>query len=500
MELSLQKLKFNVEKSLLFKLGTAGAFESADGGFMETLTQLVKDINSVLWGVYCLIPLLVGTGIYFTFRLKFIQLRKIKEICHEAFSGMTLFGEKAGSHGMSSFQSLATAIAAQVGTGNLAGAATAIALGGPGAIFWMWIAAFFGMATIFAEAVLAQLHRKKTDTGRILGGPAYYISQGLGNKWLAGFFAIAIIVALGFIGNMVQANSIADAFVVAFDIPTWATGILLAVLGGLVFSGDTSRIAATTEKMVPIMAILYLLGGLWILIAHIGEIPNAFRMVLVGAFDPSAATGGIIGAGVKEAMRYGVARGLFSNEAGMGSTPHAHAVARVEYPAQQGFVAIMGVFIDTFVVLNMTAFVIFVTGVLDGQTSGIALTQNAFAAGFGSHSFGYGFVAVCLFFFAFSTVIGWYFFAEQNVRYFFGKSGIPEFRVFVMGFIMLGSFLKVDLVWELADMFNGLMVLPNLIALWGLSRLVSKALDDYEIKNPSGRAPFYDKSMNAQNK
>lgn len=467
---------------------------------MDALTQVVKDINSVLWGMYCLIPLLVGTGIYFTCKLKFVQLRRIGEICRQAFGGMTLFGEKAGKHGMSSFQSLATAIAAQVGTGNLAGAATAIALGGPGAIFWMWIAAFFGMATIFAEAVLAQLHRKKTENGRILGGPAYYISQGLGSKWLAGFFAIAIIVALGFIGNMVQANSIADAFVVAFDVPTWATGILLAVLGGLVFSGDTSRIAATTEKMVPIMAALYVLGGLWILISHIGEIPHAFRMVFVGAFDPAAATGGIIGAGIKEAMRYGVARGLFSNEAGMGSTPHAHAVARVKYPAQQGFVAIMGVFIDTFVVLNMTAFVIFVTGVLDGQTTGIALTQQAFAQGFGSHAVGYGFVAICLFFFAFSTVIGWYFFAEQNVRYFFGKKGIPEFRVFVMGFIMLGSFLKVDLVWELADMFNGLMVLPNLVALWGLSKLVSKALDGYESKDPSAIAPFMEESSEEESK
>ena len=449
---------------------------------MEALTKLVQDINSVLWGVYGLIPLLVGTGIYFTFKLKFVQIRKVKQICQQTFSGMTLFGEKAGKHGMSSFQSLATAIAAQVGTGNLAGAATAIALGGPGAIFWMWIAAFFGMATIFAEAVLAQLHRKKTETGRVLGGPAYYISQGLGSKFLAGFFAIAIIVALGFIGNMVQANSIADAFVVAFDVPTWATGIFLAVLAGLVFSGDTSRIAATTEKLVPIMAILYLLGGLWILLCNITELPNAFRMIFVGAFDPQAATGGIIGAGIKEAMRYGVARGLFSNEAGMGSTPHAHAVANVEHPVQQGLVAMMGVFIDTFVVLNMTAFVIFVTGVLDGHTTGIALTQIAFAKGFGSSSFGHGFVAVCLFFFAFSTVIGWYFFAEQNVRYFFGKTGVPEFRVFVMGFIMLGSFLKVDLVWELADMFNGLMVIPNLIALWGLSRLVAKALDEYNVK------------------
>ena len=330
------------------------------------------------------------------------------------------------------------------------------------------------------------------------GGPAYYISQGLGSKWLAGFFGVAAIIVLGFIGNLVQANSIADAFQEAFNVPTWATGILLAVLGGLVFTGGVKRIAATTEKMVPIMACIYLLGGLWILITHFTAIPAAFKMIFVGAFDPSAATGGIIGAGVKEAMRYGVARGLFSNEAGMGSTPHAHAVARVEYPAQQGLIAIMGVFIDTFIVLNMTAFVIFVTGVLDGQTTGIALTQIAFAKGFGSHAFGFGFVAVCLFFFAFSTVIGWYFFAEQNVGYFFGKTYIPEFRVFVMGFIMLGSFLKVDLVWELSDMFTGLMALPNLIALWGLAKLVNKALDAYEIRDINGRAPYYDEIMKSK--
>ncbi|MBQ9536742.1 MAG: sodium:alanine symporter family protein, partial [Desulfovibrionaceae bacterium] len=290
---------------------------------MDTLTQVVKDINSVLWGIYGLIPLLVGTGIYFSLRLRFIQVRKFTHLFKETFKELTLFGEKAGRNGMSSFQSLATAIAAQVGTGNLAGAATAIALGGPGAIFWMWIAAFFGMATIFAEAVLAQLYRKKDETGHMWGGPAYYISQGLGSKWLAGFFGVAIIIALGFIGNMVQANSISSAFQEAFDVPTWATGILLAILGGLVFTGGVKRIAATTEKMVPIMACLYLLGGLWIVITHFSAIPAAFKMIFVGAFDPSAATGGIIGAGVKEAMRYGVARGLFSNEAGMGSTPHA---------------------------------------------------------------------------------------------------------------------------------------------------------------------------------
>lgn len=447
---------------------------------MEELTKLVQSVNSVLWGVYCLIPLLVGTGIYYTFRLKFVQIRKFGKVVRYTFGDLTLFGKKAGKDGMTSFQSLATAIAAQVGTGNLAGAATAIAMGGPGAIFWMWIAAFFGMATIFAEAVLAQIYKTRDSEGHVTGGPAYYISKGLGSKWLAGFFSVAIIVALGFIGNMVQANSIADAFRAAFGVPTWIMGVVIALLAGFVFFGGMRRIAATTEKIVPVMALLYVLGGLWVLLTHLDMLIPAFKMIFVGAFDPSAATGGLIGAGVKEAMRYGVARGLFSNEAGMGSTPHAHAVAKVKYPAQQGFVAIMGVFVDTFVVLNMTAFVIFVTGSIDGTTTGIALTQKAFETGLGSLGYGFAFVAVCLFFFAFSTIIGWYFFAEQNIKYLFGVRAVNPFRLLVMCFLVLGSFLQVTLVWELADMFNGLMALPNLIALVGLAKLVSRALDDYE--------------------
>lgn len=445
---------------------------------MEELTKIVQEINSVIWGVYCLIPLLVGTGIYFTFKLKFVQIRRFKKAISYTFGGITLFGNKAGKDGMSSFQSLATAIAAQVGTGNLAGAATAIAMGGPGAIFWMWLAAFFGMATIFAEAVLAQLYKTRDSEGHVTGGPAYYISKGLGSKKLAAFFAVAIIIALGFIGNMVQANSIADAFKTAFGIPPLWVGVAVALLAGFVFFGGMQRVAATTEKMVPLMAGFYLLGGLWVLLTNLDMIIPAFEMIFVGAFDPSAATGGLIGASIKEAMRYGVARGLFSNEAGMGSTPHAHAVAKVRNPAQQGFVAIMGVFVDTFIVLNMTALVIFVTGAIDGKTTGIALTQKAFATGLGS--VGLGFVAICLLFFAFSTIVGWYFFAEQNIKYLFGVKGVNPFRVVVMCFLVLGSTLQVTLVWELADMFNGLMVLPNLVALIGLSRLVAKALDDYE--------------------
>ena len=431
---------------------------------MDQLTQLVSDINGFLWGMYCLIPLLCGVGIYFTLKLDFIQIRRFGLVVKSTFGGLTLHGERAGKHGMSSFQSLATAIA----------------MGGPGAIFWMWIAAFFGMATIFAEAVLAQTYKTKDDQGHVTGGPAYYISKGLGSRKLAAFFSVSIIIALGFIGNMVQSNSIAGAFQTAFAVPPIAIGVIIAALAAFVFFGGMGRIASFTEKVVPIMAALYLLGGLIVLITNASQILPAFKMIFVGAFDPAAATGGLIGAGVKEAMRYGVARGLFSNEAGMGSTPHAHAVAKVKYPAQQGFVAIMGVFVDTFVVLNMTAFVIFVTGAIDGSTTGIALTQKAFETGLGSTGYGFGFVAVCLFFFAFSTIIGWYFFAEQNIKYLFGVGAVPVFRVLVMAFLVLGSFLQVNLVWELADMFNGLMALPNLVALIGLAKLVSRALDDYE--------------------
>lgn len=449
---------------------------------MDQLTKIVSDINGFLWGMYCLIPLLCGVGIYFTLKLDFIQVRRFALAVKSTFGQLTLHGERAGKHGMSSFQSLATAIAAQVGTGNLAGAATAIAAGGPGAIFWMWIAAFFGMATIFAEAVLAQTYKTRDDAGHVTGGPAYYISKGLGSRKLAIFFSISLIIALGFIGNMVQSNSIADAFQKAFSLPPLFIGVVMAGLAAFVFFGGMGRIAAFTEKVVPVMAGLYLLGGLVVLIANADQLIPAFRMIIVGAFDPSAATGGLIGASVKEAMRYGVARGLFSNEAGMGSTPHAHAVANVKYPAQQGFVAIMGVFVDTFIVLNMTAFVIFVTGALDGSTTGIALTQKAFETGLGS--FGLGFVAVCLFFFAFSTIIGWYFFGEQNIKFLFGTKGTTPYRIIVMAFIVLGSVLQVNLVWELADMFNGLMVLPNLIALVGLSKVVSMALKDYDINNP----------------
>lgn len=438
---------------------------------MEQLTKIVSEINGFLWGMYCLIPLLCGVGIYFTLKLDFIQIRRFGLAVKSTFGGLTLHGERAGKQGMSSFQSLATAIAAQVGTGNLAGAATAIAMGGPGAIFWMWIAAFFGMATIFAEAVLAQTYKTTDDQGHVTGGPAYYISKGLGSKKLAAFFSISIIIALGFIGNMVQSNSIADAFQTAFSLPPLLIGVIISALAAFVFFGGMGRIAAFTEKVVPIMAALYLLGGLIVLLANASHIIPALKMVFVGAFDPAAATGGIIGAGVKEAMRYGVARGLFSNEAGMGSTPHAHALAKVNHPREQGAVAILGVFIDTFVVLTLTGLVLITSGLIPEGLTGTALTQAAFSQAFGG--FGPVFIAICMFFFAFSTIIGWYFFGQSNFKALFGEKALPVYSVIVVVFILVGSTLKVDLVWAMADFFNGLMAVPNLLALLALSGVVA---------------------------
>jgi AGCS family alanine or glycine:cation symporter len=438
------------------------------------LLPIVKSINGVLWG-YILIFFLCGTGIYFTINLKFVQVRKFKETFKKAFGGIKI-GSKAGKDGMSSFQAMTTAMAAQVGTGNLAGAATAIVAGGPGAIFWMWLSAFFGMATIFAEAVLAQKFKQKVE-GEIVGGPAYYISKGLGSKKLAAFFAVMSIIVFGFIGSMVQTNSISAAMS-SNIVVRLIVGVIVAILAGMIFIGGVGRIAGFTEKVVPVMAVFYILGSLAIIIMNFANLGQAFNMIFVGAFNPQAVTGGAVGITVKEVMRYGISRGLFSNEAGMGSTPHAHALAKVKHPAEQGLVAIICVFIDTFVILTLTALVILTTGAMDGKTTGIALTQKAFVNGMGS--VGGPFIAIALFFFAFSTIVAWYFFGETNVKYLFGKKALNIYRGLVLVFIVLGAALKVELVWELADTFYGLMIIPNLIALIGLGALVKKSLKNYE--------------------
>lgn len=452
--------------------------------------KIISFTNTILWD-YLLIFLLVGVGIYYTFGLRFIQIRKFGYAMKQVFGDIFKKTDKADNDGMSSFQALATAIAAQVGTGNLAGVATAIASGGPGAIFWMWISAFFGMGTIFAEAVLAQIYNDRVD-GEITGGPAYYIKKGLNNKFLAGFFSVAIIIALGFVGNMVQSNSIATSMNNAFGISQLIIGIIVAILAYLIFSGGMSRIAQFTELVVPIMAVLYIIGCLIIVIINYKYIGPTFKMIFQGAFNPQAIAGGIFGASVKQVVRYGVARGLFSNEAGMGSTPHAHAVAKVDYPSQQGFVAIVGVIIDTVIICTLTALVIIMTGAFTSGETGPLLTQLAFTKAFGKY--GNPFIAISLLFFAFSTIIGWYFFGEANIKYLFGKNGIVFYRILVLIFIVLGATMEVKLVWDMADTFNGLMVLPNIIALFALSPKVFESLRTYE-KTTEGLQNNSDKNM-----
>jgi len=503
------------------------------------LLDVVSTINGYLSN-YVLLILLIGTGLFFTIRTKGVQFRYFGEGWKRMFGGFSLRG---GSHGggMSSFQALATAIAAQVGTGNIVGACGAILIGGPGAIFWMWIIALLGMATNYAEAVLAQQTKVVDEDGSVHGGPVYYITtafKGAGGKFLAGFFAVAIIIALGFIGCMVQSNSIAETMNNATGIPVWAIGIVVALLAGFVFIGNVSRLASVTEKLVPVMALIYLIGGLVVLVLNAGNLPAAIGLIFSCALNPSAGIGGAF-FGLVAALTQGAKRGLFSNEAGMGSTPHAHALAVVKDPHEQGVVAMIGVFVDTIVVVTMTALVVIsVLYVGDGplatayenagkyetvaefvaaegdaipadyvvdddklvdadgevvltaeglsdpakiagaiSISKTNMAQLAFGAFF-STSGGGLFVAICLLFFAFSTILSWNLFAKLNVEWLFGKKAILPFAVIAVLFVFLGSVLQNDLVWELQDMFNQLMVLPNALALIALSGAVVKCVDN----------------------
>ena len=439
---------------------------------MEAFTTLVTQASDYLWN-WVLLVLLVGTGLYFTLRLRFVQVRRFGEGMRRLFGGFSLHGKAAGKDGMSSFQALTTAVAAQVGTGNITGCATALVSGGPGALFWVWVSAFLGMATIYAEAVLAQKYKTTVD-GHVTGGPIYYIRaafRGRFGRFLAGFFSLAIILALGFMGNMVQSNSIGDAFHNAFGISKPVVGVIIAAVAAFIFLGGVTRIASVTEKLVPVMAAFYIVGCVVILGMNAAALPNAFAQIFVLAFRPQAMAGGLAGVTVQQAMRFGVARGLFSNEAGLGSTPHAHALAKVERPQDQGAVAIVSVFIDTFVILTLTGLVLITSGLIPDGLTGTALTQAAFSQAFGP--FGQVFIAICMLFFAFSTILGWYFFGEVNFKALFGAKALPVYSVIVVLFVLVGSSLKVDLVWALADFFNGLMAIPNLIALLALSGVVA---------------------------
>ena len=470
-------------------------FESIE----STLYPIVCNINTYLSN-YILVFLLLGVGLWYSIKTRFVQLRCFKEGWNSVFGNLSLRGKKHDS-GMSSFQALATAIAAQVGTGNIVGASGAILTGGPGAIFWMWIIAFFGMATIYAEATLAQETRIVEKDGNVKGGPVYYITtafKGGFGKFLAGFFAVAITLALGFFGCMVQSNSIGSTMQTAFGIPSWIVGIVLVAICAFIFLGGVQRLASVTEKVVPIMAAIFLLGGLIVLIVRIKYVPATIGMIFKYAFQPQAIIGGGFGYAIKTAISQGAKRGLFSNEAGMGSTPHAHAQANVAHPHDQGVVAMAGVFIDTFVVLTLNALVIISTLYTSGgplHECGAAaantvlnktnLAQAAFGTVFGE-TFGNMFVAVCLFFFAFSTVLGWNLFGRINANYLFGRKNKKlcntVYTIIALVFIFLGTLTGNDLAWELTDMFNNLIVLPNALALFALTGMVITMLKEGQAK------------------
>ena len=450
---------------------------------MDMFVKLVNSANTFLWNVI-LILLLCGTGIYYTLRLKFVQIREFKQGLKQVFGGIGKKHEKKEGE-MTSFQSVATAIAAQVGTGNLTGAATALIGGGPGAIFWMWMSAFFGMATIYAEATLAQNY-KTVQHGEVTGGPVYYIHaafKGLFGKILGVVFAIFLILALGFMGNMVQSNSISTAFSQVFtsrniSIPPFTVGLFLAVISLFVFIGGTNRLAAVVEKLVPFMALLYILLGLGVILLNIQNVPAVFVSIFRGAFQPRAVTGGIV-LSMFTSLKKGVSRGIFSNEAGLGTGSIAHACADTKKPVKQGMFGIFEVFTDTIVICTLTALVILCSGVaVDyGKAAGAELTILGFTSTYGSWVSIFTAVAMCCF--AFSTAVGWGLYGARCIEFLFSEKVIKPFMVIYSLVAILGATANLGLMWSIAETFNGLMAIPNLIALFLLSGTVVKLTKEY---------------------
>ena len=442
---------------------------------METLLKINGIIHSFVWGPPMLV-LLVGTGIYLTFRTNFFSITKLGYILRNTL--MKMFSkEEKGEGEVTAFQAVATALAATVGTGNIAGVATAIAVGGPGAILWMWIAALFGMTTKFAEVVLAIQYREKTPDGRFVGGPMYYITNGLKKKWLAYIFAAFGAMAAFGIGNMVQSNSIAASLEVTFGMNKLFVGIVLAVFAAIVVIGGIKRIAVVTEKLVPFMAAFYILGGLVIIILNITHIPQAFKLIFSNAFTGTAAVGGFAGSTLKIAMTKGVARGVFTNEAGLGSAPIAHAAATTDHPVRQGLWGVFEVFVDTIVICTITALSIMVTDVWSSGETGAALTTMAFDKALPTVG-GY-IVSIGILLFAFSTILGWEYYGERCAEYIFGPKVNMIYRIIWIPFIVIGAIGGLETLWDLADTLNGLMAIPNLIGVFALSGVVIKLTKEF---------------------
>ncbi|AGB80988.1 amino acid carrier protein [Serratia sp. FGI94] len=458
------------------------------------MTDLINFINNILWGSV-LIYLLIGAGLYFTIRTRFIQLRHFTHM----FSVLKN-SNKSDSSGISSFQALCTTLAARVGTGNLTGVAIALTAGGPGAIFWMWVVAFIGMATSFIESTLAQLYKTKDDQGNYRGGPAYYMEKGLGMRWMGVLFSLFLILAFGLVFNAVQANSIAQASAAAFNFNPLYVGIGLVLLSGTVIFGGIRSIARVAEWVVPVMAAAYLLLAFWVLAMNIEQLPAILLLIVKSAFGLQEAAAGAVGYGISQAMTQGVQRGLFSNEAGMGSAPNAAASASPypPHPASQGYVQMLGVFVDTLVICSATAAIILASGVMDnptGEISGIELTQRALSSAVGS--WGSPFVALAIFFFAFTSIIANYAYAENNLIFLEHNhpARLVIFRCVALGMVMFGALAELPLVWKMADTAMALMAITNLTAILLLSRVAFKLARDYNRQRALGKLPTFDASQ-----
>ena len=439
-----------------------------------TIESILSAIDSFIWGAP-LLTLLSGTGLYLTLRLGFIQIRYLPRALGYLFKK-----DKGGKGDVSSFAALCTALAATIGTGNIVGVATAVQAGGPGAIFWMWLVALLGMATKYAECLLAVKYRVRDKNGFMAGGPMYYIERGLGIKWLAKLFALfGVMVAFFGIGTFPQVNAITHAMQDTFNIPVLVTAIIVTLLVGLIILGGVKRIATASSVIVPFMAILYVTTSLVIILLNIEKVPDAISLIIYSAFEPQAALGGAVGFTVMKAIQSGVARGIFSNESGLGSAPIAAAAAQTREPVRQGLISMTGTFLDTIIVCTMTGIVLVLTGAWNNpELAGATVTNYAFAQGLGT-SIGATIVTVGLLFFAFTTILGWCYYGERCFVYLVGIRGVKLYRLAYIVLVGLGSFLHLNLIWIIADIVNGLMAFPNLIALIGLRKVVIEETKDY---------------------
>ncbi|MEN8434846.1 sodium:alanine symporter family protein [Clostridium septicum] len=443
------------------------------------MQSFLQSIDNIVWGPPLLI-LLVGTGIYLTYKLKLLQILKLPLALKYVFSKDEEVNDENAKGDVSSFGALCTALSATIGTGNIVGVATAIKAGGPGALFWMWIAAFFGMATKYAEGVLAIKYREVDENGEMAGGPMYYIKNGLGLNWLAKMFAVfGVGVALLGIGTFGQVKSIADAAQITFKVPLVVTAIVVTILVSLVTLGGIKRISKVSEKVVPIMAGLYIVSVLLVLIFNFTQIPEAISIIIKSAFNPQAALGGAVGITISIAMQRGIGRGVFSNEAGLGSAPIAAAAAKTKSPVRQGLISMTGTFIDTIIICTMTGLVIVITGAFNGPLEGTALTTSAFELGLPIAFVGKYIVNIGLIFFAFTTILGWNYYGERCIEYLMGVKAILPYKIVFIGFVAVGSFLPVELIFIIADIVNGLMALPNLIGLIGLRNVVIEETEEF---------------------